>query len=260
MRPAKLYYDQYVLSSALGVQQGDPLRPLLFSLTLHPLVKTIASNCKLDLHAWYLDDGTIIGDTLEVSKALNIIETEGSGGPVSMDSKFISDMMINKVNKTVQLMSAIKKLKDPQSEMLLLCNCTGVSRLYFALRTTNPASLQQDTELFDDHLLKYLRLLVTGDGSGFGPLQQRLATLPKDGGLGIYTMADTRTYCYLASQSQTAAVQKVILGDLSSTNKGSSYQFALQYFIQACGLPSSYCVDDTAPPPPFHALPGSYLL
>lgn len=77
MHPAKLYYDQYIFSSALRVQQGDPLGPLLFALTLHPLVKNIASSYKLDLHAWYLDDGTIIGDTLEVSKALRIIETEG---------------------------------------------------------------------------------------------------------------------------------------------------------------------------------------
>ncbi|XP_026399180.1 uncharacterized protein LOC113295035 [Papaver somniferum] len=257
MRPATLYYAQYILSSALRVQQGDPLGPLIFSLTLHPLVKTIASRCKHDLHSWYLDDGTIIGDTLEVSKALRLIETEGPGrglhlnikktevfwpsidpkstvdgifptdigrpsngvkilgGPVSLDLNFISDMMLSRVNKTVQLMSAIKKLKDPQSEMLLLRNFTGVSRLYFAMRTTNPAALQKATELFDDHLLKYLRLLVTGDGPSFGPLQRRLATLPiKDGGLGIYTMADTRTYCYLASQSHTSSVQKVILGNL----------------------------------------------
>lgn len=242
LRPAKLYYDQYILSSALGVQQGGPLGPLLFALTLHPLVNTIASRCTLDLHAWYLDDGTIIGDTLEVAKTLSIIEVEGPnrglhlnvrktevfcpsidprstldgvfpldigrpsngvkllGGPVSLDPSFISDMMLTRVNKTVQLMDAIKKLKDPQSEMLLLRNCTGVSRLYFAMRTTNPAALQSATDVYDDHLLKYLRLLITGDGAGFGPLQQRLATLPiKDGGLGIYTMVDTRTYCFLAS-------------------------------------------------------------
>lgn len=199
-------------------------------------MKSIASRCNLDLHAWYLDDGTIIGDTLEVAKALSIIESEGPArgmhfnikkteifwpsfdprsiaegvfprdigrptfgvkllvGPVSQDLSFISDMMLSRVHKTIQLMSAIKKLKDPQSEMLLLRNCTGVSRLYFAMRTTNPAALQQATELFDDHLFQYLRLLVTGDGGGFGPLQRRLATLPiKDGGLGIYTMADTGT-------------------------------------------------------------------
>lgn len=85
--------------------------------------------------------------------------------------------------------------------MLLLCNCVGVSRLYFAMHTTNPEALQQASDLFDDHLFQYLRLLITGDGAGLGPLQQRLDTLPiKDGGLGIYTMADTCTYCYLASQ------------------------------------------------------------
>lgn len=167
-------------------------------------------------------------------------------------------MMLTRVNKTVQLMDAIKKLRDPQSEMLLLLNCTGVSRLYFALRTTNPAALQSATDLFDDHSLKYLRLLITGDGAGFGPLQQRLDTFPiKDGGLGIYTMADTRTYCFLASQNQTASVQKTILGSLFSTNKGSAYQLALQNFIQVCGLPP-YRVDDTSPPP-LHALPGSHL-
>lgn len=75
--PARLYYGESTLSSAQGVQQGDPLGPLLFALTLHPLVSKIATQCTLDLHAWYLDDGTIIGDTLEVSKALNIIQNEG---------------------------------------------------------------------------------------------------------------------------------------------------------------------------------------
>ncbi|XP_026396185.1 uncharacterized protein LOC113290808 [Papaver somniferum] len=275
LRPDKLYYAQYILSSALGVQQGDPLGPLLFALTLHPLVNTIASRCKLDLHARYLDDGKIFGDTLEVAKALRIIETEGPdrglhlnikkeevfwpsldprsttdgvfppdigrpskgvkllGGPVSLDMDFISDMLLNKVHKTVQLMDAIKKLKDPQSEMLLLRNCTGVCRLYFAMRTTNPAALQPATDLFDDQLYQYLRLLITGDGAGFGPLQKRLSTLPiKDGGLGIYTMANTRAYFYLTFQSQTTSVQKVILDNLFSTDKCSAYQLAIQTFTQ----------------------------
>lgn len=77
-QPPRLYYNDSTLSSAQGVQQGDPLGPFLFSLTLHPLVKRIAEECNLDLQARYLDDGTIIGDTLMVSKALNIIKNEGS--------------------------------------------------------------------------------------------------------------------------------------------------------------------------------------
>ncbi|GKA82699.1 hypothetical protein Tco_0789447, partial [Tanacetum coccineum] len=38
---------------------------------------TINQSCELTLQAWYLDDGTIVGDTLMVSKALDIIKNDG---------------------------------------------------------------------------------------------------------------------------------------------------------------------------------------
>lgn len=97
-------------------------------------------------------------------------------------------------------MSAVKNLKDPQSELLLLLNCSGISKLYFVRRTTKPSLA---IIVFDTHLLQYLRQLIIEDGAGFGPVQQRIAALPiQDGGLGIYTMANTSIYCYIASQSQ----------------------------------------------------------
>jgi hypothetical protein len=76
-RPARLYYEDSILRSCQGVQQGDPLGPLLFALALHPLIHVIKQSCDLALQAWYLDDGTIVGDTLMVAKALDIIRTEG---------------------------------------------------------------------------------------------------------------------------------------------------------------------------------------
>ncbi|GKF47367.1 putative reverse transcriptase domain-containing protein, partial [Tanacetum coccineum] len=53
--------------------------PLLFALVLHPLIHKIRDSCKLLLHAWYLDDGTVIGDSEEVSRVLDIIKVCGPG-------------------------------------------------------------------------------------------------------------------------------------------------------------------------------------
>jgi hypothetical protein len=76
---ARLYLGDGHIMAATGVQQGDSLGPLLFALVLHPLIHKIRDNCKLLFHAWYLDDGTIIGDSGEVAKSLDIIRETGPG-------------------------------------------------------------------------------------------------------------------------------------------------------------------------------------
>ena len=67
-----------MLKSELGVQQGDPLGPFLFSMVLHSLFKLIEEPVLgLDVHVWYLDDGTIIGDIDLVVRVLSVIEEFG---------------------------------------------------------------------------------------------------------------------------------------------------------------------------------------
>lgn len=90
------------------------------------------------------------------------------GGPVSLNAEFCSQLVLDIVQKTIQLMAAVRRLEDPQSELLLLRNCTSVSKLYFAMRTTAPKYVKEAQVVFDNHISKYMRELVTGDGPGFG--------------------------------------------------------------------------------------------
>ena len=78
--PPLLWHPQDQLCSELGVQQGDPFGPLLFSLVLQKLAASIDADDEcIDLlfHAWYLDDGVLAGNRLEVSRAFFLIQELG---------------------------------------------------------------------------------------------------------------------------------------------------------------------------------------
>ena len=56
-QPSFLFFGLHVILSQEGPQQGDPLAPLLFCTTVHPLISSLSS----DLTAGYLDDLTLAG-------------------------------------------------------------------------------------------------------------------------------------------------------------------------------------------------------
>ena len=66
-----LFFGEHKLDLAHGVQQGDPLGPLLFSLAIHPSTYTV--NCSFAV--WYLDDGTIGGFAQEVIDSFKCVES-----------------------------------------------------------------------------------------------------------------------------------------------------------------------------------------
>ncbi|KAL5473587.1 hypothetical protein EMCRGX_G028089 [Ephydatia muelleri] len=74
-----LWHPLGCLTSEQGVQQGDPLGPLLFSLVLNILVSEISSrgDCSLNYHAWYLDDGALAGPGSSVYNILAMLQELG---------------------------------------------------------------------------------------------------------------------------------------------------------------------------------------
>ncbi|GKF79955.1 putative reverse transcriptase domain-containing protein, partial [Tanacetum coccineum] len=72
---------------ALLHEQGGPLRPFFFALILHPLLHKIKDSCKLLFHAWYLDDETVIGDSEEVVRVLEITKVGGPGLGLELNIK-----------------------------------------------------------------------------------------------------------------------------------------------------------------------------
>ncbi|GKC70150.1 hypothetical protein Tco_1116033 [Tanacetum coccineum] len=85
----------------------------------------------LCLHAWYLDDNTIVGDTLVKGKPKedprSMIEgvflpniarplhgVKLLGGPASVDFDFSCEFVMKRLTKDIGLMDAVAKTSDPQ--------------------------------------------------------------------------------------------------------------------------------------------------
>lgn len=71
--PSTLFWEDKTIQSAEGVQQGDPLGPLLFCLTIQQLKAQLTS----EFQVFYLDDGTLGGSIEDLRHDLQVVEKVG---------------------------------------------------------------------------------------------------------------------------------------------------------------------------------------
>ena len=76
-QPTRLQFAEWVVESSSGVQQGDPLGPLLFAAALQPIARDLRQ-AGLDIAVHYLDDGFLAGDVSAVSRALHVVQTRAA--------------------------------------------------------------------------------------------------------------------------------------------------------------------------------------
>ena len=69
------------MSSARGIQQGDPLGPALFGMAIDAVVREATAQVllekgpgSLDITTFYLDDGVVAGAAAAVARWLELIE------------------------------------------------------------------------------------------------------------------------------------------------------------------------------------------
>ncbi|GKB71595.1 hypothetical protein Tco_0933007 [Tanacetum coccineum] len=235
--PARLYYGEHMLWSCQGVQQGDPLGPLLFVLVLHPLIYD-GLGCGLHLNVdknkffWLNEDPrSRLAGVFSPNIARTMHGVKLLGGPSSVDYDFCNELVMKRVAKTIALMDAVYKINDPQCELLLLRSCTGISRLYFTMRTCPPRVFESAQHSFDVALHSSLEHTVTTSGPGFDDWQWRLSTLPFSfGGLGIYSARDVLNYAFIAPRLQSVDLQTKLLRHTSIVAFGPIFHDALCVF------------------------------
>ena len=120
-----LYYHTTQLTSATGIQQGDPLGPALFALGVH----TAASGVSSELNVWYLDDATIGGTVGSVTKDLQVLIPRLASIGLTVNSSKCELLSLNWQQRKVQQEQGLfRELEDvlpactvpEESEVMLL--------------------------------------------------------------------------------------------------------------------------------------------
>ena len=233
----KLWHPMGQLISASGVQQGDPLGPLLFALVLHCIILKISADpqCKeLLLNCWYLDDGALAGPRDALSRALGILQANSntSGLHINLSkcqlfspqdlSMFPSDIpcsacpyfellgvpigsaeycaqyIESKRKDAFLLLSLLPQLSNPQVAVTILRSCASFCKLAHLARSTPPSPMSEAVfSQFDNDVLHCFELSAAIELTL--PAAKQATFNLSHGGLGLCSLHRHAPAAYISS-------------------------------------------------------------
>eukprot|EP00731_Ephydatia_muelleri_P021279 Em0013g1006a len=243
---SSLFWSDKIILSSEGVQQGDPLGPLLFCLTIHHM----CSRLKSELCIFYLDDGTrggllsdILHDIEMIKKEAGIVglelnpqksEVVGNNSEliagiqsmlpgVRVVDPAVATLLGSPIGGTESLDAAIdtktamlKCLRERfryitcHDAYLLLRHSLAIPKLLYLLRTS-PCFLSPSLKIYDDELRATICSsfnihLIESDSSWIQSI------LPVNcGGLGIRSAVQLAPSAFLASAAASSELAHMIL-------------------------------------------------
>ena len=242
--PSSLFWHDSILQSAEGVQQGDPLGPLLFCLSIHDLCSQLRS----EFNVWYLDDGSVGGTLEDISHDLELVQRVGSdlglhlnrqksevictnpasavpilsaipgaqvqdpasatllGSPIG-DVTSITSVINDKIHHLTTMGSRLQHLST-QDALLLLRNSFAIPKLLYTIRSS-PSFLSPSLQRYDE----ILRSIVSDiTNINLDETAWTQASLPvKSGGLGIRSSVQLAPSAFLASAAASSDLTHHIL-------------------------------------------------
>jgi hypothetical protein len=160
---AYMFLQGHNLFSREGVQQGDPLGSLEFSLVLQKFVLHVKEECPdLRLNVWYLDDGTLVGKKADLLKVLRLAITEGPkyGLHLNLSKSLVwsplctADFSGFPADLPTKADGGIKLL----GSMAATDSCAEVIDSYACKRVDKIAAMVDSLDLLDDVQLQYILL------------------------------------------------------------------------------------------------------
>ena len=256
--PTRLFFGEEGFASETGIQQGDPIGPALFALSVDEAARGVQS----EFNVWYLDDATlgdsperVYDDLVVLLERLRAIGLEVNGRkceltilndsmPEATEALFRGllpgvrvveacdlsllgapvDMRgvpgtINEKREALERMTSKLEVLNPHQAFVLLKNAFAIPKLQYVLRASPAYLCREELQIFDRALFGSLGRVT--NVSLKGDVCKQAGFPVNFGGLGCRRAEDIALPSFLASMNSVGELVETILSriNIADTNE-----------------------------------------